>query len=676
LLQLIHHSGKSMFRKTLLLSALLGSIVGLCAAASFEGLPEAVQAARQTPLTQPVNVAECHSIASELIRLAGTYSTSSYVPEAFLLAARLENATGDTVKTLEYATHVLKSYPGSESTPAAFELAWNTKTNGGKDPMAGMPMARDLAVSLGTKPAAGYYYEMAFNACRDSQHWRDALTIGDQYLKSCTASAPNPRLVLSLGDVALMAAETPLAQQWLETYLDRYPNLPQTVAVRTKLGQMYAASGNTSKAQEMYSVAWTTYQKHADKGDYQQPEIAEAAAFALWELQDDSRRDFENLTAVSGDLDKSLAERRMNDLIAAYTQVMKTDAHRAPQALNAIADAHARYADALLKEGFRVALNSSSPSTPVPYYSSSQEYQKAIAFYSQANDRATGSDNAELQKQARYAASHAFELTSGEGDAVFAWAIHLYEIAPQAAVGEHGNQSRIAYLNQKVLPKLEDGLACKSEALALTKTLPVQKEAAEVRQTLDMPVRPILSDLAAMTQNEVHEIETSSTELAGSFKAGFQPISTKTLAESLEVDFAYASKLSASVQATLEHFYQTFEQNGLPDQSLAFWEDQVATASYNYAAACREMQDDLAACVGQLAIKKDDTTLPLYNRMTRLQAKGATEEFAGLVKWHDFATQNHIQAPIADKLQARLAELDPMHYGAAGGINSASRKKP
>ncbi len=88
------------------------------------------------------------------------------------------------------------------------------------------------------------------------------------------------------------------------------------------------------------------------------------------------------------------------------------------------------------------------------------------------------------------------------------------------------------------------------------------------------------------------------------------------------------------------------------------------------------LQDDLAACVGQLAVKRDDSNLALYNRLTKLQAKGAEEEFAGLVKWHDFATQHNIQDPTGEKMQARLAQLDPNHYSADSGINSASRKKP
>jgi hypothetical protein len=80
--------------------------------------------------------------------------------------------------------------------------------------------------------------------------------------------------------------------------------------------------------------------------------------------------------------------------------------------------------------------------------------------------------------------------------------------------------------------------------------------------------------------------------------------------------------------------------------------------------------------VGQLAVKKDDSNLALYNTLTKLQAKGATDEFAGLVRWHDFSTKFKIQDPIASRLQDRLSQLDPLHYGTSNDTNSASRKKP
>ncbi len=663
-----------MFRKILIISALFSAISCARAAATFDGLPQAVEAARQT---QPTNAAVCHDVAGELVRLTGTYPNSSLVPEALFLAARLENAAGNTEQALALAKHVVTSFPASENCPAAFDLAWNVLTRNGADPMAGEELAHDLATALGSSPTAGRYYEIAFNACRDAKHWKDALTIGNQYLKTCTVATPNPTLVLALGDVALMAADTPLAMQLLESYLNRYPKLPQIVAVRTKLGQMYTASGNETKAKENFSLAWTTWQKNSNRTEYNQTEVAQAAARALWELQAGPLKEFNDLTAISTYLDKNRAQRQMENLIAAYTQVMKTDQQMAPEALNAIGDAHARYADALLKQGFQYALNAGTPSIVVPYCYSSPEYQKAIASYSQAYERAAMQPgNAELQHVGQYGASRAFELTAGNGDAVFAWAIHLFEMAPKTDVGEHANQTRIAYLTKNVTPLLEEGLKCKTDALALVNTLPVQNQAKEVRQTLDMAVRPVIGDLYALSQSEIHKLETASTQLASSFKAGFQPNSTKTLAQSVEDNFAYTTQLSADVQKTLDNFCQIFQQNSLPEPSLAFWDNMITTSYYEYAAACRSMQNDLTACVGQLSVKKDDATLPLYTQLTKLQATGASEEFAGLVRWYDFSSQHQFKDPVADKLQARLAELDPIHYGGQNDTNSASRKKP
>ncbi|HEY3295926.1 MAG TPA: hypothetical protein VGL38_10845 [bacterium] len=663
-----------MFSKILLLLVLCGVMISGSVAATFDGLPQAVEAAKQA---QPNNAAVCHDVAGELVRLTGTYPNSSLVPEALFLAARLEKASGNNQQALALAQHVVTTFPASESCPAAFDLAYAELTKNGADPLAGLDLARNLATALGSSPVAGRYYEVAFNTCRDAKRWQDALTLGNRYLKTCTAATPNPSLVLGLGDVALMAADTPLAMQMLESFLNRYPKLPQIVAVRAKLGQMYAAVGNEAKAKENFSVAWTTWQKNSKKTEYNQAEVAHAAALSLWELQTDPRKEYNDLTAINTYLDRNRAKRQMENLISAYTQVMKTDQIMAAQALNAIGDTHARFGDALLKQGFQLALNTNSESIQPPYFYSAPEYEKAIASYSQAFERAQ-MDQADVavQRESHYAASRAFELTASDGDAVFAWAIHLYENAPKAEVGELGNQARLFYLNKTVTPLLEEGLRCKTDALAMTKTLPVEKEAKEVQLTLDMPLRPIMNDMFALSQAEIHKVGTASTELASSFKAGFQPSSTTTLAQNVDEKFAYASKLATTMQKTLDGFYKTFQQNSLPEQSVAFWDNMIAGSYYEYAAACRTMQEDLAVCSGQLPVKKDDSLLPLYTKLTKLQSKGATEEFAGLVRWHDLTNQYKVQDPIADRLKARLGDLDPLHYGTDNDTNSASRKKP
>jgi hypothetical protein len=219
-----------MFRKILLLSALFIPVLYAFATATFDGLPQAVEAARKASTD---NASVCHDVAGQLVRLTGTYPNSSLVPEALYLAARLEKAAGNSDEALSLALHVVKSYPASDNASAAFDLAWNEMTKNGADPTAGVDLAHDLATALGTSPTAGRYYEIAFNTCRDAKRWKDALAIGNQYLKTCTVTMPYPQLVTALGDVALTAADTPLALQCLESFLNHYPKLPQIVAVRT-----------------------------------------------------------------------------------------------------------------------------------------------------------------------------------------------------------------------------------------------------------------------------------------------------------------------------------------------------------------------------------------------------------------------------------------------------------
>jgi tetratricopeptide (TPR) repeat protein len=659
-----------MYKKILTMIFLSGLLFASVFAATFESLPLALQAGRAALDSSTVDSASSYQIATELTRLCDKYPSSSLIPEALLVASRLDQATRHSSEAVAIAQRVVKNYPTSEPAAEAFDLLWSQGSLTNKD----ITPAREMAAALGNSAAAARYYKLAFEACRSAHRWKEALVVGDQYLKNCPACPPDPAFLLAMSDMALASGDLTQSKTILDGCVSRFADTPLIVSARSRLGHVLAAQGDESGSRENLSLAWSIFQKNHKKVEFHQADVEHSAADALWTLQTDARREFESATAVNVRLDESRARKMADKLIAAYQLIMETDAEMAPQALNAIGDVHASMADALLKEGF-LAAKATPDKDQSPYGGAIPEYGKAVASYSQAFERCKfAEDSNAVASFSNRAASRAFELTSDQGDAVFAWAVEVDKRAPQAGVGMKSDRSRFEYLTGKVAPLLAEGVAYKTRAITLSATMPVVREATAVRQSLDLPLRAPLAEIARTCQEQNQLVAANSAQLASSLSMGIQNVATTSLADSVADSFARAAQQAQKAQKLFDDFYQSLRQCSIPQASLAYWDSTVVTQYSNYAALCRSVQNDLNLCMGKLAVQKTDASGQLKTKLGKIQAQGGEEEFAGLVRWHNFADRFNVSNSLNDRMATRLGELDPGHYGT--DLPSANRRKP
>ncbi|RPH94151.1 hypothetical protein EHM69_08145 [candidate division KSB1 bacterium] len=674
-----------MLRKNLLLLSLVFALPFAALSATFDGLPQAVQAAHHA-ISTPEDSANCPTIVSELLRLTDKYPASSLVPEALWLAAQLQKQSGHPSAALSLARKIVEQHPSSTVAPEAFEVVWNDfRTNKFTDTNAA-EFAAAFANKLAPNSAAAKYYQLAFNIHLQANRWQDAVHVGNLFIKKCPDSVPDAPFLLSLSEAALKSADMAAAQRTLENFIDRYPHLPQLVSARAALGKVYISQGNETAANENYSLAWSAFQKHSNESAYRQAGITSAAAEALWFLQKNPHRQYAQLTSVNLPLNEKTARRQAESLEQAYTQIMLTDHGYAPACFNAIGDLHRQMADALLAEGYRKCAVDFSAENP-PYESALPEYSRAIAAYSQAYDRAAqphshesglAIEHPDWHTASVYAADQAFALTLGQGDAVYAWAMQLQQNAPKTEPGANGNQVRFDYLASCVAPLVSQGMEYSTQALNFANSKPLAKKAEKVRQNLDIPLRPFASEVAMLCRNQNRDAAGLSTQLSKTFSFGFQASSTTSLAESVEDNFHSASLITSKSEELLSNLYAGIAQWRLSEPVQSYWDSIAVSPFYEYASLCQTMQADLTVCLAAFTPAKNDEDAQRFrNRLSKLQTKGASEEYTGLVRWHDLADRYKMKTATGDKLAARLAELDPAYStDRLDDFPSASRRKP
>ncbi len=220
--------------KMMVLASLVLPVVCL---ADVDSLPQAVANAQHLLTTKTLDRSAGTVATEDLLRLAARYPDSPLVPEALLVAAQIDIVSDHGDAALALARRVVIEYPLSTSAPAAFDLAWDRLTIGGKNPLDGVELAVYFASALGTSPAASRYYALAFEAYRAAQQWQNALNVGAQFAAQCTAGPSDAPLLLALSEIALAANDTPLAQKTLENFLSRFENLPQAIPARVQLAQ-------------------------------------------------------------------------------------------------------------------------------------------------------------------------------------------------------------------------------------------------------------------------------------------------------------------------------------------------------------------------------------------------------------------------------------------------------
>jgi tetratricopeptide (TPR) repeat protein len=672
-----------MFHKSLLLAVLCGMLVSAAPSATPENLPQALQVAREQLATAVPDTGACLGLAGDLLRLTDAFPSSSLVPEALYLAARLENACGRVPEACQLAYRLLHDFPQADVAPAAFDLVWNEVTHGGAIPLLGADLARSFADRQESPEAAGPYWLRAFEAYRGAGRWRAAAQVAARYVQDCPSCNLNAPLLLSMAEVSLQAGDMENARRTLEDFLARYPQVAQAVSARVTLASIYQSSGQQDAAHENYSLAWSAFQKHADESAYRQPEVSHAAAQALWILQNEPRREFAQLASITGPFREKQARAQAETLEKTLTTVMLTDEDFAPACFNAIGDVYRQLGDAQLAEGNR-RVNTQSGQEP-PYAVALPEYSRSAAAYSQAYEKAlqehhhagqAAHDHPDWHAASVYAAQQACDVTAGQGDAVYGWALELFSRAPHADPGALGSRARFDYLTATVVPLLTEGAAYTTAALDMAARWQIKERSEPARESLDLPLRPVAAELVRIHREQTQEVAATSTQLAKALAFGFQSSSAMKQAGALDATFGQVAGNAARTQTALTSLYSAV--TAWQPQSHVFWDSLSATAYYDYAALCRTLQTDLGLALAAFApVSTDEPAQLAHRRLSKLQTTSATEEYSTLVRWHDWAARCEVKNPLGERLEARLAELDPAYAGTRpDDLPSATRRKP
>jgi hypothetical protein len=179
----------------------------------------------------------------------------------------------------------------------------------------------------------------------------------------------------------------------------------------------------------------------------------------------------------------------------------------------------------------------------------------------------------------------------------------------------------------------------------------------------------------ALSRQQLQSLRTQTTQLASSFTYGFDPSSTGSLAKNVEQGFDRSTEIAAMTQQTLKAMYASLQQCAPSGRSTTMWDSLMSASYYDYSTACRTVQDNLNVCMASLSMQKDDRADALKSRFSKLQNSAATHEMSNLMAFHDFASHNKVNCGLADRMEARLAELDPARFGTVGDP-SANRRKP
>lgn len=673
-----------MYRSSFTSLARFLPVLLLFAAASARQttLPGAIQTAERLLANTDFDSAAGSTVSEDLYRLCAEFPVSALAPQGLLLAAEIDQRLGRMDDALHTRKRILENYTASEAAPRAFEAVFNDLTGSADGAEEAAELARRLADVQPSK--AGHYWNLAFRQYSVAGNWIAAADAGSRALEASGRAGLSAQDLHKLTDAALLAGETSIAVRACESFIDNYGDLPQVISVRRQLGGIYSAQGNPAAAHEQFVRAWSTYQKLRKKPEYDQSAIASAAAASLMALQTEPRRRFDEMTAPELPLEKRVAQRVAAELADAYAQAMTTDPALAPAAFNASGDVYSRMGDALLKNGFRLAMTGTLPTGQMPFTDALPEYTKAVAAFSLAFERSLlqagehdaplASREAETDPAARYAAQRAFEVASGQADAVFAWAIDVNARAPQPELGPNGSDKRFDYLVNTAAPLFARGLELEAAALSLADRMQLPAQAADARLNLDLPLRPFAASLTDLSAEQNRQATVASNQLAATFARGFQNSATSDFADRAEREFHRAASHAAATNDLLGSLLAGLDRCNSPTATYAYWNDRIVAGFHDYATLCRTLQNDLSVCTANLKLRKDDEAAALRKRFAKLESFGSSEEYAGLLRWHQFTVDRQWDHPLNAELQARLNEIDPDTYGRRDDWPAANRK--
>ena len=615
-------------------------------------------------LNAPVfDIATCRTAANELSELLISLSGDPQLPAALWLCARCDNACGNVDRAGTNAYRIIKDYPTSDLSAKAYDLVWRLRTKNGQDCVAAAELAREYAEGLGSDPHAAHYWRECFDMHVRAEHWSDAIAVGLHCLKLSNPGTSDPALQLAVAQAAIHANEQATANDLLQQLTAHGGKTPQAVIAH----RLLAASGD---AQLHNQSAWTLYDKNSRRAEFVQPAVAQAAAHALWDLQEDAYRNYVNLVGTE-DFSEGRCRSFLDKLESGYNDVLATDASLAGAALNKIGAAHELLAEALIRDSERTGeANAAHPS----HERALPEFAQAVSAYARAFEQFKG--RADRVQEASEAAKHAFDLTARQGDLVAAWGSELYRRAPQLQTGLDSRKMRVDYLIDRVAPVLSDAVEYYVHATDMAKYMPLTEAAASLCARLDQPLRAPSSDLTVLFTDYSHALQASAVEIGSMCSLSFDANAVTVQEVKIETQLDQMLAAARGVRQIMNTWNGELLKANLSTEAVTFWQEQNVQGLSETADALKILQDNLVPC---LARYEKDSALPsqtFYRKLVKLQASAASEEYHALVTWHDYVSSANIHAPSNERLYARLAVVDPTHFGSTSPEGSATSRNP
>lgn len=667
-----------MFRLTLLVMML--SVSALFAAeATAINLPQSLEQAKQHLASGEIDSAVCIQLATTLRMGAERFPESSLVPEALQAAWKLGNFAGNNVVAVQAAEQLFKQTPLAPCADEAFDLVWNYLTNQGTDAANGAEFARESAEKLGQDPRSARFYIFAFQAYADAGRWKDAEAMGSIFLEHAKQPAGDPLVYLTMAQIALKSGNTKMSRQATETFIATYPKLPQQVNAQLQLGKLHEANGNHAAATASYQTAWNLYAKNSKQPAFATAEIAQAAAEALWTMQQDLRAAFDR-AVVSQTPDQGFLNREADKLLKNYERCVHASNAYGVQAFTEMGQVCAALADLQAQRGLDKVHRAEEGVALRPLLIDAVSLnQKAIAYFHNAQVLASTQvchdpDEArKLRAAAQFASERGYELTFAQGEWLSAVAFAATERINKGADLKLSTLERCDRWMNDVLPVYLEGFERKSDAVrtAIAANISVPANTA----LPDRDLRNSCQSMIGYCTDHWSRSASSVIQITSSIQVGFRNSGAGEMFASNHAQFEQSMQLAGQMLPKLTETLDKVRQRADTGIDVTLWEDLVSRAYTDYSSLCATVQNHANPLLEKLS---DDYATPegsLRKEVAKLAAEAAQEEYWTLVTWHKVASVQNFASAKSRGLLDRLAALDPQKYGSVTPDASASRQK-
>lgn len=627
-------------------------------------LPALVEQMQQalTPVTY--NPGTCRVCADRLDKfLAANPPKTPDLPDLLLLCAKCDALCGNLQRAGTNASRIVDQFPLSAAAPMAYEIARKAVSEDGANPSAAAGLARSYAEGLSGDPRAAHYWRECLEWHRQAGEWDDVLSVGLHCLNAQESQSADPALQLTVAEAALKTNDAARATALFEQLAARKDNVPQRVLAYRYL----AATGDAPKNNE---AAWALYSKNAGKPEFAQREVAQAAAQALWDVQERAFEDFIRLIK-DAKIDEAKCRRALSKLVDGYNDVLAADAERAAPSLNRIGDAHALFAGLLQSEGEKRSKEMPEKS---PYERALPEYGSAVSAYARAFEQASG--NEEQAETARVAAQRAFDLTVKQGDIVAEWGRKLYDRAPTEQLGVNSRKPRLDYLNKTVVPVLTKAVECYGRAVEFSRVMPLDERAAALQTRFDSPLRPLAATMTELIEVYAHRLNSSAVELGSMSSMSFDADAVERQEVKVDAEFEQLLEAQNHVRPAMTGWNALFSKAVLSAESQGFWVERNVRQFDEVSGALAAVQVSMTKSLSRFERTNDQADEAFRRKLTKLQARAVSEEYHVLVTWHEYVSQGGVQHPANDRLYARLAVVDPALKRTVPDSGAATRGIP